>query len=93
MADRGEAEDLAGGRVGADVPDGGRVDFLAVDSPDDAAVDLDTNPLIGEQLHLTREEAGAGPVNDQPVGVPPEEEGLEHGVEEVGQAPAGRGRP
>jgi hypothetical protein len=65
------------------VPDGGRVDLLAVDPPDDPVVDLDTDPLGCQQLHLCGEEAGAGPVHDQPVGVASDEEALERGIQEV----------
>ena len=52
VLDGGQAEDLAGGGERLDVPDAGGVDLLAVDAPDDPVVDLDTDPLRGEQLDL-----------------------------------------
>jgi hypothetical protein len=47
VLDGGEAEDLAGGGECPDVLDGGGVDLLAVDPPDDAAVDLDADAVRG----------------------------------------------
>jgi len=91
VADGGQAEDLAGGGERPDVPDRRGVDLLAVDAVlDDAVGHGDGDPVVGDQLDLTREESRTGAVDHQAVGVPLDEERLQGGVQEVGQAPAGR---
>jgi hypothetical protein len=94
VADRGQPDDVARGGERPDVPDAGRVDQLAIDPVLHGAVRHGhADALGGEQLHLGGQEAGAGPVDDQPEGVPADQQRLQGGVKELGQDPAGRGHP
>jgi hypothetical protein len=85
---------LAGSYIGADVPNRGGVDLLAVDAPFDGAVgggDLDAFGV--EEFDLAGEEAGAGAVDNLPVGVPAGEEADHDGVDPVVQGHPGRWLP
>jgi hypothetical protein len=62
---------------------------LPVDPVVDGAVDIDADALRGEQFHLRGEQPGAGPVDDEAVGVLADQEGLQSRVDELGQGPAG----
>jgi len=94
VADGGQAFHAAGGGEPADVPDAGRVDLLAVYPPFDGAVgDGHPDALRRQQLHLRGQEAGPGAVDDQAVAVATQQEGLQRGVEEVREGPAGGGCP
>jgi hypothetical protein len=87
VGDRGHAEDGPGDGIRLDVPEVGAVDLPAAHADDGRRVGvlLDGDLVRVEQVDLTGEQGGAGPVGDHAPGVPAQQQARHRGPQPVGQ--------